>query len=108
MLRHGVKSVLEYGTNIIEADLQEHLGPDSFYFEIDLIQPGVYTDLQANQACKLRKYRDVGPEVLDRQFDPVDLELRDIQKHVDVLAGRRLFLCAVGGSSATIIPPCPC
>src|SRR5215203_6907089 len=95
MLCHGVQGMLEDGTNIIEADLQEHLGPYPFYFELDLVQPGVHTDLQADQACKLRKDGDVCPEILDRQLDPVDLELRDIQKHVDVLAGGRLFLWAV-------------
>src|SRR5215213_1493866 len=97
MLCHGVQGMLEDGTNIIEADFQEHLGPYPFYFELGLIYPGVHTDLQAQQACELCKDGDVGPEIFDRQLDPVDLELRDIQKYVDVLAGGRLFLWAVVG-----------
>ena len=75
VLRHGVQSVLEDGAHIIEADLEEHLGPDPLYFELHLVQPGVHSDLQANQTRKLRHYRDVRPEVPDRQLDLVDLEL---------------------------------
>src|SRR5215211_6285682 len=97
MLCHGVQGMLEDGANVIEADLQEHLGPYPFYFELGLIYPGVHTDLQAQQACELCKDGDVGPEIFDRQLDPVDLEIRDIQKYVDVLAGGRLFLWAVVG-----------
>ena len=39
--------------------------------------------IQANQACQLRRDGEVGPEVLDLQVDPVDLE-----HHNDALAGR--------------------
>src|SRR5215212_10360805 len=95
MLRYSLKGLLEDGTNVIQADLQEHLGPDPFYFELDLIQPGVHSDLQVQEARKLSKDGDVCPEILDRQLDPVYLELRNIQKHVDVLTGGRLFLSAV-------------
>src|SRR5215204_4447218 len=95
MLCHGLQSFLEDGTNVIEANLQEHLGPYSFYLELDLVQPSMHADLQAEEACELSKDGDVCPEILDRQLDPVDLELRDIQNHVDLLTGRRLFLCAV-------------
>src|SRR5215213_11826104 len=95
MLCHGVQGMLEDGANVIEADLQEHLGPYPFYFELDLVQPSVHADLQVEEACELSKEGDVRPEILNRQLDPVDLELRDIQNHVDLLTGRRLFLCAV-------------
>src|SRR5215218_9919321 len=97
MLRHSLQGLLENGTNVIETDLQQHLGPYPFYLELDLVQSSVHSDLQVQEASKLRKDGDVGPEILDRQLDPVDLELRDIQKHVDVLAGGRLFLWAVVG-----------
>src|SRR5215213_6198468 len=95
MLCHSLQGFLEDGTNVVEADLQQHLGPYPFYFELDLIQPGVHSDLQVQEACELSKDGDVCPEILDRQLDPVDLELRDIQEHVDVLTGGRLFLSAV-------------
>src|SRR5215203_4869244 len=84
MLCHGLQSFLEDGTNVIEANLQEHLGPYSFYLELDLVQPSMHADLQAEEACELSKDGDVCPEILDRQLD-----------HVDLLTGRRLFLCAV-------------
>src|SRR5215210_4595474 len=95
MLNHSLQGLLEDGTNVIEADLQQHLGPYPLYLELDLIEPGVHAYLQVQEARKLRQDGDVCPEILDRQLDPVDLELRDIQKHVDVLTGGRLFLCAV-------------
>src|SRR5829696_1501372 len=97
MLRHGLQGLLEDGPNVVEADLQEHLGPYPLDLEVDLVQPSVNADLQVEEACKLSKDGDVCPEILYRQLDPVDLELRDIQNHVDVLTGRRLFLCAVVG-----------
>src|SRR5215217_6134588 len=37
------------------------------------------------------------PQVPDGQLDPVDLELRDVQEHVDVLAGGGLIRNAVVG-----------
>src|SRR5215208_6255001 len=95
MLRYGLKGLLEDGTNVIQADLQEHLGPDPFYFQLDLIQPGVHSDLQVQEARKLSKDGDVCPEILDRKLDPVDLELRDIEEHVDLLRVGRLFLYVV-------------
>src|SRR5918995_6143404 len=95
MLRHSLQGLLEDGTNVIEADLQEHLGPYPFYLELDLVQPSVHADLQVEEACELSKDGDVRPEIRYRQLDPVYLELRDIQNHVDVLTGRRLFLWAV-------------
>src|SRR5215212_2418962 len=95
MLCYGLKGLLEDGTNVIQTDLQQQLGPYPFYLKLDLIQSSVHADLQVQEACKLSKDRDVCPEILDRQLDPVYLKLRDIQNHVDVLTGGRLFLCVV-------------
>ena len=75
MLAHSLQGLLEDGTNVIEADLQEHLGPYPFYLELDLIESGVHAYLQVQEACKLSKDGDVCPEILYRQLDPVYLEL---------------------------------
>ena len=55
MLAHSLQGLPQDGTNVIEADLQEQLGSYPFYFEVDLIQPGVHSDLQVQEACKLSK-----------------------------------------------------
>src|SRR5215208_204192 len=103
MLRDGVQGVPEDGANVVEAYLEEDLGPNAFYLQFDLVQPGVHAYLQADQARKLRKDGDVRPEVPDRQLDPVYLELRDVQEHVDVLAGWSLFRNAVVGRCCILV-----
>src|SRR5919107_4311861 len=97
MLRQRVQGMVQYRSNLIEADLQEHLGPNPLYLEFDLLKPRVHANLQVHQARELRQDRDVRPEAPDGQADPVYLQLRDVQEHVDVLAGRGLFWDAVVG-----------
>ena len=41
------------GAHVVEADLQEQLGSYPFYLELYLVQPGVYADLQVEEASKL-------------------------------------------------------
>src|SRR5215211_5730087 len=50
VLRHGVEGVHQDGAHVVEAYLQEHLGPDPFYLQVYLVQPGVHADLQGDQA----------------------------------------------------------
>src|SRR5919107_2551538 len=91
MLRQRVQGMVQYRSNLIEADLEEHLGPNPLYLEFDLLKPRVHANLQVHQARELRQDRDVRPEAPDGQADPVYLQLRDVQEHVDVMAGGRLF-----------------
>src|SRR5919107_5563912 len=91
MLRQRVQGMVQYRSNLVEAHLKEHLGPNPLYLEFDFVQPGVHPDLQVQQARELRQDGDVRPEAPDGQADPVYLQLRDVQEHVDVLAGWRLF-----------------
>src|ERR687889_590682 len=97
MLHQRVQGMVQYRSNLIEADLEEHLGPNPLYLELDLLKPRVHANLQVHQARELRQDRDVRPEAPDGQADPVYLQLRDVQEHVDVLTGRCLFWDAVVG-----------
>jgi hypothetical protein len=56
----------------VRADLQEHLGPDPLYPDLD-------------EAHEFRGHGGVGPEVPDDQVDLVDLEFRDVEQHGDFL-----------------------
>jgi hypothetical protein len=91
VLGQRVQGMVQYRSNLVEADLKEHLGPHALYLEFDLVQPGVHPDLQVHQSGELRQDGDVRPEAPDGQADPVYLKLRDVEEHVDVLAGGRLF-----------------
>ena len=73
---------------VVQADLQEHLGPDPLYPDLD-------------KAHELREHGGMGPEVPDDQVDLVDPEFRDVEQNVDVLAGASSGtpLLVGGGSS---------
>jgi hypothetical protein len=53
---------------------------------LTLVEPRVDADREVQEVGKLYQDRDVGPEVLDLQVDPVDLEFGDVQQHVRFLA----------------------
>jgi hypothetical protein len=72
---------------VVQADLQEHLGPDPLYPELYLVEIGVDADLQVDEAHEFREHGGMGPEVPDDQVDLVDPEFRDVEQHGDVLAG---------------------
>src|SRR5918993_2304282 len=67
---------------MLEAHLEDHVRLYALYLQLDLVEPCIDAHREVQQIGKLYQDRDVGPEVLDLQVDPVDLEIGDVQKHV--------------------------
>src|SRR5215210_6242799 len=102
MLAYGLKRLHQDGAHVLKARHQVHLGLHPLYLELDLIQPGVDADREVQEVGKLGQDGDVGPEVLDLQGYPVDLQLGDVQYHVWLLTVWLLaiWLLAIGWRSS--------
>ncbi len=84
MLRHGAQGVWTRMARVVQANLQEHLGPDPLYPDLD-------------EAHEFREHGGMGAEVPGDQVDLVDLEFRDVEQQGDVLMGWQPFRNAVVG-----------
>ncbi|GLU50175.1 hypothetical protein [Nocardiopsis ansamitocini] len=91
--------------DVVEPDLEQGLGLDPLDVEVDTAESDVRPHFQFEQVQHFGLERDGGQQVLDLEFDLVDLQGRDVEEHVRLPAsgdtvdgsatGLRNLLCAL-------------
>ncbi len=97
--------------HVVEANLEQRLCLDPLDVDLELAEADVDSDVEADEVEHLRLERDVRFELRKLEVDLVDLEHRDVEQHVRVLArlGQRgggvvavLLLCD-GGATLDVL-----